>query len=487
MRIFGIEISRQKTPVPVTTLPPSLTYGWGFGWPTGWPTTILEPFTGAWQRNMALGVENVLAYSAVYRCVTMIANDIAKLDLRLMELEEDDGIWEPTTSPAFSPVLRKQNEYQTRQDFIKRWMTSLLTKGNTYVLKGRDNRGVVTSLYVLDPFVTLPLVAESGEVFYQCGGNKLAGIADSIKVPASEIIHDRCNPLFHDLCGISPLVACGLSAVQALNSQMSWNKFFANGSTPSGILTVPGNITEEQAGEFKKKWNDNHAGPNNIGQLAVLGGGLDYKPIPMSAVDQELIAQLKWSAENVCTAFGVPPYMIGVGPPPNYNNIEALNQQYYSQCLQNYIESIERKLDEGLGLDQVPGVTYGTEFDLDDLLRMDTKTQYDTFGTGVKNGILAPNEARQKIGYAPLDGGDTIYLQQQYFSLEALAKRDAKADPFASAKPAGSGQSPGNSGDQSGDGSGQDGNPPANDNTGDQATNAQRGLWLVEGANDSRA
>lgn len=479
MKIFGLEIQRQKTPVPVTTLPPSLTYGWL----NNWPTTILEPFTGAWQRNMALGVENVLAYSAVYRCVTMIANDIGKLDLRLM-LKTDDGIWEETTSPAFSPVLRKQNSHQTRQDFIKRWMISKLIKGNTYALKERDNRGVVTGLYVLDPFITMPLVSEGGEVFYQCGGNKLAGIPDSIKIPASEIIHDRHDPLFHDLCGLSPIVACGLAAMQAINSQSSWNKFFANGSNPGGVLTVPGTITETQAAEFKEKWNRNHSGPQNIGQIAVLGGGLDYKPMPMSAVDQALIEQLKWSAEQVCTAFGVPPDMIGVGPAPTYNNIEARNQQYYSQCLQDHIESIEAKLDEGLGLESAKdGVVYGTEFNLDDLLRMDTKTQYETFGSGVKNGILAPNEARKKVGLEPLDGGDSIYLQQQYFSLEALAKRDAKEDPFASAtKPA-----PGASGDGSNP---QDANNPdgaANDNAGDQATNEQRGLWLSEGANDSRA
>jgi HK97 family phage portal protein len=486
MKILGLEISRQKTPVPTTTLPASLTYGWL----NNWPTTILEPFTGAWQRNMALGVENVMAYSAVYRCVTMIANDIGKLNLRLVE-EVDEDIWNPVDSPAFSPVLRKQNHYQTRQDFIKRWMISKLMKGNTYVLKEFDNRGVVVALYVLDPFITMPLVADNGEVFYQCGGNKLAGINDSIKIPADFIIHDRNAPLFHDLCGLSPIVACGLSAMQALNSQASWNKFFANGSNPGGVLLVPGNISEEQAKEFKDKWNQNHSGPTNIGQIAVLGGGLDYKPMPMSAVDQELINQLKWSAENVCTAFGVPPYMIGVGPPPNYNNIEALNQQYYSQCLQDHIESIEAKLDEGLGLESAKdGITYGTEFDLDDLLRMDTKTQYETYGAGVKNSILSPNEARAKIGYTKLPGGDSIYMQQQNYSLEALAKRDAKADPFAGAAKPGASSGDGSA---SGDGNPQDASNPdggaANDNANQdqQATNEQRGLWLREGANDSRA
>ncbi|MNL46446.1 hypothetical protein D3C87_1691570 [compost metagenome] len=35
-----------------------------------------------------------------------------------------------------------------------------------------------------------------------------------------------------------------------------------------------------------------------------------------------------------------------------------------------------------------------------------------------------------------MDGGATPYLQQQNFSLSALSKRDAQADPFATAQPA---------------------------------------------------
>jgi hypothetical protein len=34
-----------------------------------------------------------------------------------------------------------------------------------------------------------------------------------------------------------------------------------------------------------------------------------------------------------------------------------------------------------------------------------------------------------------MTGGDALYLQQQNFSLEALAKRDAQDDPFRTAPP----------------------------------------------------
>jgi phage portal protein BeeE len=99
------------------------------------------------------------------------------------------------------------------------------------------------------------------------------------------------------------------------------------------------------------------------------------------------------------------------------------------------IEALELCLDEGLGLTTVPGKTYGTEFDLDDLLRMDTQTKVKTAGDGIRAGLLSPNEARKKFDLKPVAGGDTPYLQQQNFSLAALDKRDSQDDPFGAAAP----------------------------------------------------
>jgi phage portal protein BeeE len=84
----------------------------------------------------------------------------------------------------------------------------------------------------------------------------------------------------------------------------------------------------------------------------------------------------------------------------------------------------------------VQGHSYGAEFDLDDLLRMDTATLVEAEAKAVAGGFKKPNEARKRLNLTPVAGGDTPYLQQQNYSLAALAKRDSQADPFASKAPA---------------------------------------------------
>src|SRR4029077_16780921 len=82
-----------------------------------WPV-VREPFTGAWQRNMETTRESILTFGAVYSCVTLIASDIGKLALRVVEGDRD-VIWSPGDGPAFSPILRKPNRWQNRIGFIQ--------------------------------------------------------------------------------------------------------------------------------------------------------------------------------------------------------------------------------------------------------------------------------------------------------------------------------------------------------------------------------
>src|SRR5690606_8291640 len=152
-----------------------------------------------------------------------------------------------------------------------------------------------------------------------------------ILVPASEIIHDRFNCLFHPLVGVSPIFANGVAATQGLRIQNNAANFVGNQSQPGGILTAPGATSDDTAARLKEYWETNFTG-EKAGKVAVVGDGLEYKALAISAHDSQLIEQLKWTAEVVCSTYHVPPYKIGVGTMPTYNNIQSLNVEYYSQC-----------------------------------------------------------------------------------------------------------------------------------------------------------
>ena len=93
-------------------------------------------------------------------------------------------------------------------------------------------------------------------------------------------------------------------------------------------------MTKEQVAQIKTDW-ETFNGPGNAGRLAVLTADLKYTSLTMNATDAQLIDQLKWTGENVCNAYHVPPFMVGIGEIPRGVQVEAMLQMYYSQCIQS--------------------------------------------------------------------------------------------------------------------------------------------------------
>lgn len=427
MKIFGFQIGRAKAAVePMNYANSNGAFGRG-----GWFNIVREGFPGAFQANIAVdSPQSILSYSAVYSCVTLIASDIAKLCLSLVT-EDENGICTPAPpNSPFWPVLRKPNRYQNRIKFIEQWVLSKLLYGNAYVLKERDGRNMVVAMYVLDPQRVTPLVTAQGDVYYKLKVDQLAGIELEITVPASEVIHDRMNCLWHPLVGVSPIYACGMSATMGNKIQANSATFFHNMSRPSGMLTAPGTIDGETAQRLKGEFESNFGG-SKLGRLFVAGDGLSYNAMTINAVDAQLVAQLDWTAVDVARAFHMPLFKIGAESGRNTGNltIDAQQQQYLNDCLHIHIEDIELCLTEGL---EMAG-KYEVDIDEDGLLRMDK----GALAESLKNlsGIMKVDEQRQKLRLPKVPGGDSPYLQQQNYSLSALAKRDASDDPFATAKP----------------------------------------------------
>lgn len=382
-------------------------------------TRIFDWTPGAWQTHHPYDTEaSVLAYPTVFACITLIQGDIAKLRPTIQH--KQNTIWQEAENHEVTKLLRKPNNYQNHIQFKEAWISSKLVHGNVYVLKIRVGREI-DSLHILDPLKVTPLVSDNGEVFYNIKDDKLRQVGKSeITVPATEIIHDRFNCLYHPLVGLSPIFAAGSQASIGLTIQKNGKAFFKNGSQPGGVLTAPGAISDATALRLKEYWEANFTG-NNAGRVAALGDGLKYEAMRMSNVDAQVIQQLAWTDEKICSVFHVPAYKVGAGQMPTHNNIEALTQDYYSQCLQILIESMELVLDDGLNVDQ----RYRTQMDLDGLFRMDSATLVDTLAKEVGAGIGSPDEARRRLNKPPVPGGQYPYLQQQNYSLEALSQRDS--------------------------------------------------------------
>lgn len=322
MRIFGLNVTKAAQPVA--------------GGRSIW-RIISEPFTGAWQRNQKVEIGDLSCYPTLYACLNRISQDVGKLPFRLQQ-QAESGIWHNVTSAAYSPVLKKPNNYQTAQQFRESWILSKLMHGNTYVLKARDARGIVTRLYVLDPLRVMPMVTEGGDVYYQLNYSAAQNLlpmnypAEQMMIPASEIIHDRLNTFHNPLIGVPPLCAAYWPAAKNLNILKNATQFFGNHAQPGGILTAPAGMSEDDAKEVQRFWNENYSGDNR-GKIAVLGADMKFTSFAVNGADSQLVEQMQYSDRQICQPFGIPPYIVGVGEIPAGLKVDDVTNTYYSLAL----------------------------------------------------------------------------------------------------------------------------------------------------------
>jgi HK97 family phage portal protein len=425
MKLREIFRRRSKAAVPAYAVGP------GSGWSRLFSGR--DHFSGAWQRDIRISEDQALSHHAVFAAMSLIASDMSKLRPRL-ETQSANGIWSETLGSPLAPVLSKPNNFQDIGQYVEHITWSKLGTGNSYSLKERDGRGVVVGLYPLDPRRVMPMVANDGSsaVFYQVNPDNMAGIRESVTVPAREIMHDRWNCIYHPLVGVSPLFAAMYAAAGGLAMVKSSANFFSRGQQLSGVLTAPGSIDPDTAKRLEDKWQEEFTGEANTGKIAVLGSSLKFEAMQMTMVDAQIAEQMKWSAIQICSVFHLPPYKIGLDVwPRGVVNVQALNVEYLVSCLQTIVQQLERSITGALNLSG-QRVTLSEE----SLLRMDFASQIEALARAVTTAQMTPNEARRRLNLPPVLGGDAAYMQQQNFSLEALAKRDALANPFATSGPA---------------------------------------------------
>lgn len=410
MKLFGFTIAREKALSAV-----------GGAWRNIF-RLISEPFSGAWQKNIEEKRGDLLTYPTLYACIYRISSDVGKLPFSLRQ-RGANGVWTEVPNSAYDPVLRKPNGFQTPAQFREYWLLTKLIHGNAYVLKRRDARGVVTALYVLDPERVLPMVSDSGAVFYQLQTDKLNTLpdgypADNLIVPANEVIHDRCMTIHHPLIGVPPLAAAHWPALKNMKIMRSATEFFANNAQPGGLLTAPAGMSDDDAKAVQEYWNKEFNGAQS-GKVAIIGADMKFTPFAMKSIDAQMVEQMRYSDEQICQPFGIPPFKVGIGTIPSGLGVDGVNLMYYNDALQPHIQHMEDLLDDGLQIKRPLGV----ELDTEPLLRMDEAKKAEVETKLVAGMIKTPDEGRRRFNLSATGGGDTLWGQNQDYPLGMLADR----------------------------------------------------------------
>ena len=188
----------------------------------------------------------------------------------------------------------------------------------------------------------------------------------------------------------------------------------------SGVLESPSQLNKDAKDKIKAEWASLYGGYNNAGSIAVLDAGFNYKPITIPLKDIEFIASRKMNKAEIATIFDVPLYMLNDLDNAKFNNVEQQNLRYLNDVLQPAITAIEEELNYKL-FTLAEGEKYYLKFNLNSMLRADSKTRAEYYKEMIGTGVMTINDA---CSLEDLDNigemGDKHFMSLNYTTLDTI-------------------------------------------------------------------
>lgn len=382
-----------------------------------WGNPFPVSFGDGFQDGLTLSNVSAQNVPTVYACVMVTAKAVSICMPNHIVVSDSKKRTTSNTSPA-SRIFRRPNQYYTWPQFALNSVAQMLFDGEAFILCLRDERFAIKELHLMPRYSCMPYVEPaSGEIFYSIGSNPMLPAGTQYMAPARDIIHLRQYCPRHPLIGESPITAAMLAL--GINVALSRNQaaFYNQMSRPSGILSTDTVLTKDQMMQLRSAFEEQSKGMN-AGRIPVLAGGLKFNPLSISSQDSQMVESQRMSIEEISRVFGVPLPVIGDLSHATMANVESTVNFWLSTGLGSVIDNFEKSLQIAFNL---PSTEY-VELDVTSLLRMDFQARVEGLTKGIQGGLITPNEARDKEGLEPKEGGDDLFMQRQMTSVNLLAE-----------------------------------------------------------------
>jgi len=354
-----------------------------------------------------------LKIEAVYSCVRIIGDSISTVPVdTFVRVDGERRPFRPR--PEW---LNYPESGVTRTEHFQQVLVSLLLDGNSFTRILRDDRGIA-GLVVLNP-------------------QKVECSRDRVTRRPIFIFDNRDTIQLEDMIHITELrmpgELRGRSRIDMMKENLGLAKaleefaarFFGQGSSASGIIEFPGNLTREQAKDLVDGFEEGHRGLRRSHRPGILFGGAKFTKTTVDNDSAQFLESRRFAVEEIARIFRVPPSMLGVTTPGamSYASVEMNGIHFVQHTLRPYISKIED------GYQKLLTNNAFIKFNVDGLLRGDQQSRYQAFSTGIQAGFLSINDIHRIEDMTPVDGGDSYRVPLANVDINAanLSEIDRKS------------------------------------------------------------
>jgi HK97 family phage portal protein len=369
--------------------------------------------------------------STVMACVGVKARALAQLPIKVM-YQLDDGTYvdaiksdivgarDKAKAKQALNLLTNPNNFQSQYEFWYQWCMWQDLAGETFTLWWRkDQKDANTTpieMYNLDSTLITVQLTPSRYPSYRLTTPSY-GFSKDEPLANYQVMHIK-EMAWQGSAGFNKgILATELVALDQ-DIDLYANFVMQNGAKPSGIFSttqvIPDAKYKEVAQRLKETWNAMTGGrttdQSKAGQGMLLDQGMSYTPVDMLTLQDAQTSELKTQTmKRLCGLFGVPPAMLGISD-QKYNNTQTMLDEFYKSTMSPMIKNITQKLKQHL-FKGYPSLHI--QFDTTEFLEGSPLDQMNFAVAGVNAGVMTPNEAREFLGMAQVDGANELLSKSQ--------------------------------------------------------------------------
>lgn len=345
--------------------------------------------------------ETALRIVDVYSCVRVLCGTISSLPINLLYRDGKRGY---ATSSRLYRLLHKQpNAWQTASEFQAMLVQHVALSGNFFAHINRT-LGEVRELNPLHPSSVVVTQKEDLTLEYEVrqkdGSTRL--------LQQGEMLHVR-GLVSDGVVGQNVVRLLAETFGQAAEGEKYQGRTLRNGAKPSGILTFPDKLTDEQYKKEKARI-EAAAGGDNAGGTLMLDRAATFLKVSLSGADIQLLDTMKLKRSQIAGALGVPAHLINDLDRATFSNIEHMDLAYYKHSISHWLRQIELCLDRDILTEREKDVLQ-SKFNPNALLRGDLLSRMDAHTKSIMIGMRSPNEGRALEDLPPREDG----YGDQYF------------------------------------------------------------------------
>lgn len=361
--------------------------------------------------------DSVYASDIVVQSIRCKANEFKKLKPR--HITGRDGRMSVKYDSSIAKVLRRPNAYMTTADFLEKITILLELNKNVFIYpmyyRNMAGEKYYTGIYPLKP-VTVEYEVDANNNYYI---QMSFGNGYITTLPAEDVIHWRKDYGVDDYFGGSTFGDTGLMKALTEYDKLlqSISKAVEVSCKVNGIMKINSYMDDEKIEkdrqDFENKLRNNESG------ILFTDLKTDYIDIKhdVKLVDSET---LKFYYNTILRANGTSLAIL------NGDYTKSQKEAYYEHAIEADVKSLGQAFTKCIFTEREE--SYGNEIVLypNDIAFMSMENKITALQAGLPAGIFTKNEARELLGYPPIEGGDVT--PRGYNELDPAATIDETVD-----------------------------------------------------------